>query len=244
MVSRIERSSSQADAYSDVAPCQMTDATHIYHALLARHGEPNWWPARTPYEVIVGAVLTQNTAWANVEKAIANFCDDLTPRRIALMGADELMQLIRPAGFFVQKAATLKAVTSWLATYGDSVGTVQAQPLPRLRRELLAIKGVGPETADAILLYAFGFAVFVVDAYTMRLCQRYPLEAGNTYASAQAYFEAALPVDVAVYNRLHALIVINAKQHCRKRPKCDGCPLVDGCASVTPGAPATRASAS
>ena len=233
MVSRIECSSSQVGAHSDAGSRQMSDAMRIYRVLLARYGEPNWWPARTPYEVVVGAVLTQNTAWVNVEKAIANFCDDLTPRRIELMGADELMQLIRPAGFFVQKAATLRAVTSWFAAYGYSVGTVQAQPLPGLRRELLAIKGVGPETADAILLYAFGFAVFVVDAYTMRLCQRYPLAAGSTYASTQAYFEAALPVDVGVYNRLHALIVINAKQYCRKRPTCDGCPLVDGCASVT-----------
>lgn len=201
----------------------------ICETLLAHYGVLNWWPAKTPYEVMVGAVLTQNTAWSNVEKAIANFGDALSPETVANIDAERLKEIIHPAGFFNQKAGYLKAVTAWYARYGYDVPTVQKQPLAKLRAELLATRGVGPETADSILLYAFGLPTFVVDAYTMRLCARYPIDAGKGYAAVKAYFEAHLPHSAAVYNEFHAQIVINAKEHCKKKPSCAGCPLNEKC---------------
>ena len=204
----------------------------IYDALLARYGDLQWWPAETPYEVIVGAVLTQNTAWGNVEKAIANFGESLSPEMVANAELAELAEIIRPSGFFNQKAGYLKSVTAWFAGYGYDVSTVQREPLDKLRVELLLTKGVGQETADSILLYAFGFPTFVVDAYTVRLCGRYPLDAGKGYAAVKAFFEGSIPQCADVYNSFHALIVINGKEHCRKKPLCDGCPLHGKCGRV------------
>ncbi|MDR0248854.1 MAG: endonuclease [Oscillospiraceae bacterium] len=202
----------------------------VYAALLARYGRPRWWPARGPYEVIVGAVLTQNTAWGNVEKAIANFGDGLSPETVGAMPTEELAEVIRPAGFFNQKAGYLKAVTAWYARYGFDAAAARREPLTRLRGELLAVRGIGPETADSILLYAFGFPVFVADAYTARLCARLPINVGKGgYGDVKRAFERALPQSARVYNELHALIVINGKAHCRKRPLCEGCPLVGAC---------------
>jgi len=197
----------------------------IYHRLEARYGNLNWWPASTPYEVIAGAVLTQNTNWANVEKALANFNDDITPERVLTLSPGELKVLIRPAGFFNQKAVYLTAVTRWFAGYDYDVKKVQARPLEAVRAELLAVHGIGNETADSILLYAFGFPTFVIDKYTQRFCQRYPVDAGDNYMSVKAYFEANLPQDAALFNNYHALIVINAKEHCSAKKNCDGCPL-------------------
>jgi endonuclease-3 related protein len=174
---------------------------------------------------MVGAVLTQNTAWSNVEKAIAGFGENLSPEFIANVDLVDLTEIIRPAGFFNQKAGYLKAITAWYAGYGYDVSTVREEPLTKLRAELLSTKGVGQETADSILLYAFGFPTFVVDAYTMRLCDRYPIEAGKSYVAVKAYFEENLPKSAEIYNGFHAQIVINAKEHCRKKPMCDGCPL-------------------
>ena len=202
---------------------------HIYEALLFNYGDPLWWPAETPYEVIVGAVLTQNTSWGNVEKAIANFGDDLSPETVAEAEIEQLIEIIRPSGFFNQKAVYLKAVTSWFSKYNYDVSTVQRESLEKVRAELLSTRGVGPETADSILLYAFEFPTFVVDAYTMRLCSRFPIDAGKGYASVKAHFELNLPRSVKLYNDYHALIVMNGKEYCRKRPICDGCPLADMC---------------
>ena len=204
----------------------------IYEALLARYGDLNWWPARTPYEVIVGAILTQNTAWGNVELALRNFGGTPKPQQVAALDLDDLKAIIRPAGFFNQKALYLKAVTAWFADYHYQASAIRRQPLEKLRAELLRVKGVGPETADSILLYAFDLPTFVIDAYTTRLCQRYPLEAGQNYSAIKAHFEKSLPRDRVLYNRFHALIVINAKEHCRKRPLCTNCPLEHACAKV------------
>jgi endonuclease-3 related protein len=197
----------------------------IYDALLARYGNPRWWPAKTPYEIIVGAILTQNTAWGNVEKAIANFAGDLSPERVMGLDTEALIEIIRPAGFFNQKAAYLKEVTAWFGRYGFSVSAVRKLPLAQVRAELLSVRGVGNETADSILLYAFGFPSFVVDAYTMRLLSRLPIDAGGSYEKVKTYFESNLPRDVGIYNNFHALIVVNAKEYCRKKPVCSGCPL-------------------
>ncbi|MCL1832808.1 MAG: endonuclease III domain-containing protein [Oscillospiraceae bacterium] len=208
----------------------------IYETLLVRYGQLNWWPtirrdppAETPYEVIVGAVLTQNTAWRNVEKALANFGAKLSPQAVSDMELAELSEIIRPAGFFNQKSVYLKSVTAWFAQYGFDVQKVREKSLEDVRAELLSVKGVGKETADSILLYAFGFPSFVVDAYTMRFCGRYPIDAGTGYDAVKKYFEAHIPASSAVYNNYHALIVINAKEHCRKKPLCSGCPLADTC---------------
>ena len=218
------------------------NALQIYNRLLGHYGDLNWWPAETPYGVIVGAVLTQNTAWSNVEKAIASFGGKLTPEFVLGASHDEIAGIIRPAGFFNQKAVYLKAVTGWFSQYGFSVQAVRREPLEKLRRSLLSVKGIGKETADSILLYAFGFPTFVVDAYTMRLCGRFPVDAGNSYDAVKAAFEDALTAgnpslqneEIAkIYNNYHAYIVINGKEHCRKaKPLCGSCPLGDICGRI------------
>ena len=202
----------------------------IYKKLLTHYGNPEWWPANSPYEVIVGAILTQNTNWNNVEKAIANFGDRLSPQFVAGVDMTELIEIIRPAGFFNQKAACLKTVTDWFSKYGYDIAQAQKRSLHDLRAELLSVKGIGNETADCILLYAMDLPTFVVDAYTMRFCSRFPLDAGQGYMAVKAYFEEALTKSEKVYNNYHALIVLNGKTHCKKRASCRGCPLEDICA--------------
>lgn len=206
-----------------------TKIQSVYDKLFARYGDLNWWPAKTPYEVIVGAILTQNTNWGNVEKAITNFGDRLSPEFVAAIEMAALIEIIRPAGFFYQKANYLKAATEWFGRYGYDIGRVKTFDLEVVRKELLSVKGIGQETADSILLYAFEFATFVVDAYTIRLCERLPINTGKGYSAVKAHFEANISKDVIVYNHYHALIVINAKEHCRKKPFCEGCPLSDIC---------------
>ena len=209
----------------------------IYETLFTHYGNLNWWPARSPYEVIVGAILTQNTNWKNVEKAIKNFENNLTPEFIANVENEELISIIKPAGFFNQKSNYLKAVTAWFAGYDYKVAKVQKEPLNKLRAELLSVKGIGQETADSILLYAFNYPTFVVDAYTHRLCDRFPIDAGNGYSNVKDYFENSLPKSLPksteIYNNYHALIVINGKENCRKKnPLCDICPLADICMKI------------
>ena len=208
----------------------------IYEILLGHYGEPGWWPvkfgegAEKEFEIIAGAVLTQNTNWNNVEKALANLKGLLAPEQILRVSSAELAELIKPAGFFNQKAGYLKNVAGWLEGYNFDVERIKRGDLCRLRRELLALKGVGEETADSILLYAFGFCTFVVDAYTIRLIARLssgapPGLADYKYSTVKQLFELNLPRDAQLYNNFHALIVINAKAHCRKTPVCSGCPL-------------------
>ncbi|MCL2702690.1 MAG: endonuclease [Defluviitaleaceae bacterium] len=204
------------------------DLIHIYELLRNRYGDLNWWPAKSPYEVIVGAVLTQNTNWSNVEKALANFDGDLSPTLVENMDETTLREKIRPAGFFNQKTDYLKTITDWYKKYSYDPETVKKQYQTRLRGELLSVKGIGRETADSILLYAFGFPEFVVDAYTMRLLARFG-EPERKYEDLKAVFQSQLPKDAALYNNYHACIVINGKEHCRKKPVCGGCPLHGMC---------------
>jgi endonuclease-3 related protein len=202
-----------------------------YHdALFAKLGGQNWWPGRTPFEVIVGAILTQNTAWANVERAIANLRRErlLTPRALERAPQARLARLIRSSGYFRQKSKKLKAFMRFLRReYGGSLARMFRTPTAELREELLAVHGIGPETADSILLYAGGHAVFVVDAYTKRILHRHALigeKAG--YEEVRALFELSLPRDTQLYNEFHALIVMTGKHWCRtKTPKCSECPL-------------------
>jgi endonuclease-3 related protein len=201
----------------------------LYRALLARHGPQGWWPARTPFEVAVGAILTQHTAWTGAARAVAALRARglLAPRRLATRAATTLGALVRPAGTYRLKARRLLDFTGWLLTrFGGDFRAMRRAPLGPLRREVLAVPGLGPETADAILLYAAGRPVFVADAYTRRVLVRHRLlrrDAG--YEEARAFLEAHLPSDPALFNEFHALLVAVAKTHCRTIAHCKACPL-------------------
>jgi endonuclease III related protein len=229
-----------------------------YTALLARYGAQNWWPARTRFEVIVGAYLTQNTNWSNVEKALLNLrrarCLSVSAMREAPI--DELESLVRPSGYFRQKARNLKVFIAFLdRKYSGSLSRMFAEPTEKLRAELLELNGVGPETADSILLYAGNHPVFVVDAYTRRVLLRHGIINEKTgYAEIRAMIEQAIsgseagslvaknpisdprhPVSrmsssvrselAQHYNELHALIVRVGNHYCGAKPICEGCPL-------------------
>ena len=201
----------------------------LYAALHARHGPQDWWPARSRFEVAVGAVLTQHTAWTGVERAIDNLraARRLGPGPLARLPLPRLGRLIRPAGTWRLKARRLRELAIFFrARAGGRLDRLRAVPLETLRAELLAVPGIGPETADAILLYALGRPVFVADAYTRRVLSRHRMApAGIGYEALRRLLEAELPGDPALFNELHALLVAVAKSHCRARPRCEGCPL-------------------
>lgn len=205
------------------------DLMDIYHRLYEYFGPQHWWPGDSPLEVMIGAVLTQNTNWKNVEKAIANLkkAGLLDTRRLHQIEPDRLAQLIRPAGYFNIKARRLQALIEWFwRHYDGDPERLTCQPAESVREELLAIRGIGPETADSILLYAFCKPVFVVDAYTARILTRHHLIAPPTdYHEIQALFESALPRDTDLFNEYHALLVCCGKQFCKPTPQCSGCPL-------------------
>lgn len=201
----------------------------LYWALFRRFGPQGWWPARTPLEVAVGAILTQNTAWSNVERAIERLKARrlLDARRLRILPRAELAGLIRPAGYFRVKARHLKALVEFLwQRFGGRFQPLRTAPLQDLRNELLAVPGIGPETADSILLYAAGRPVFVVDAYTRRVLARHRLVAPDVgYEPLRQIFERHLPSDPALFNEYHALLVEVGKRYCRKTPLCASCPL-------------------
>jgi len=205
----------------------------IYDLLLNRYGHRRWWPAETPFEVCVGAILTQNTNWGNVEKAIANLKRErlLTPQALLDLPQETLAQVIRPAGFFNVKSARLKAFVTWLfERYNGKLEDMFAGDWQELREELLRVKGIGRETCDSILLYAGGKPTFVVDAYTGRVFSRLGLlPAGAEYETVRSFFMANLPADAALFNEYHALIVEHCKAHCRTRPLCAACDLHFAC---------------
>lgn len=203
----------------------------------AHYGPQGWWPAASRFEVIVGAVLTQNTSWTNVERAITNLksAGALSPEGINGLGREALAELIRPSGYFNVKARRLAAVARWFEDAGGFEGLDPLATAP-LRAELLRVHGVGPETADDILLYAFDRPVFVIDAYTRRLFSRVcGLEPARSYEGWRALFESALPRRAARYNQYHALIVAQGKAICRPTPRCDECPVADLCAFTAVG---------
>src|SRR6185437_1980412 len=213
------------------APLPAENALALYYeALFAHLGPQNWWPARTPFEVIVGAILTQNTSWTNVERAIANLRHErlLNPRAIERVAFARLASLIRSSGYFRQKAKKLKAFVRFLRTeYSGSLARMFRTPTLELRENLLAVHGIGPETADSILLYAGHKDVFVVDAYTRRIFSRHGwVPEDVSYEELRSKIEAALPRDVSRYNEFHALLVMTGKNWCRTRePRCSECPL-------------------
>jgi endonuclease-3 related protein len=215
----------------------VTDArfARIYERLLERQGHSGWWPGATAFEVCLGAILTQNTSWRNVEKALAVLRDRhlLSYGALRRLPTARLASLIRPSGTFRVKARRVKAFLRFLGGVDGRVEDLAREDPGTLRRRLLSVSGIGPETADSIILYAVGLPVFVVDAYTVRIFVRLGLiEAGSDYASVQRAFSAALRRDAALYNDYHAQIVRLGKDYCRARPLCDRCPLEDLCPRI------------
>ncbi len=202
----------------------------IYRCLYRHFGPQGWWPAETPFEVCVGAILTQNTNWRNVKRAIANLKSRglISPEALYRLSLDELAELIKPAGYFRIKARRLRNFVAYLLReYGGELSRMEGKETEELRRELLEIKGIGPETADSILLYALGRPVFVVDAYTKRILVRHGLAVEeSTYQDLQELFMRHLPLDTALFNEYHALLVACGKHYCApRRPRCSSCPL-------------------
>jgi len=202
----------------------------IYRLLLDFFGPQHWWPGETPFEIALGAVLTQNTSWSNVERAIANLkaARLLDANRLHTLDMEQLETLIRPAGYFRVKAKRLRNFTTWLCeSYDGDMRNLDPVATGRLREELLTISGIGPETADSILLYALNRPIFVVDTYTARVMVRHGLIApgGLDYHQLQDLFTSNLEPDAALFNEFHALLVMTGKDYCKPRPKCDPCPL-------------------
>ena len=202
----------------------------IYGLLYDRYGPQHWWPGDSRIEIIVGAILTQNTNWGNVEKAIANLksAGCLTVGRLGEVDIATLSELIRPAGYYNIKARRLKNFMEWLYDQprAGSLDAADAAVTELLREQLLTVKGIGPETADSILLYAFERYVFVVDTYTYRVLGRHGLlDHDNDYEQIRDLFESNLRRDVGLFNEYHALLVRLGKEHCRPKAKCRGCPL-------------------
>ncbi len=203
----------------------------VYRRLLAAYGPQHWWPGQSPFEVIVGAILVQNTSWKNVERAITNLRqrDLLEPHALFDVPLEELSELIRPAGYYRIKARRLSNLLRLIVeSYDGDLRAMFAVDIPTLREALLGVSGVGPETADSILLYAGDLPVFVIDTYTHRVMARHGwVEPEIDYHGLQEFFELHLAEDVKLYNEYHSLLVRVGHRHCRKTPKCDDCPLAD-----------------
>jgi endonuclease-3 related protein len=203
----------------------------IYNRLFQHYGPQHWWPGETRLEIIVGAILTQNTNWNNVEKAIVNLRTNrlLTVEALHRISPDSLAQLIRPAGYFNIKANRLKNFIQWVfEKHHGQIDDLHEISSSVLREQLLSICGIGPETADSICLYAFEKPFFVVDAYTARIFGRHGMiEPGSGYEQIQEMFHASLPKDTSLFNEYHALLVHVGKKHCKRKAVCESCPLED-----------------
>ncbi len=201
----------------------------MYEILSKSFGPQHWWPGQTRFEIMIGAILTQNTSWTNVEKAIANIktADCLEPEKLYALEPEALEALIRPAGYFRIKTKRLRNFLQWLFDdYQGRLDLLDPIDTRRLREELLGISGIGPETADSILLYALDRPVFVVDTYTARITVRHGLiEPEVSYDQLQYLFESNLEQDVPLFNEFHALLVCIGKDFCKPKPKCAACPL-------------------
>jgi endonuclease-3 related protein len=212
-----------------------TSLLTIYELLFERYGHQKWWPADTPLEMIIGAILTQSAAWTNVEKAIHNLkaCGGFTIQGLRSLPQDELARLIYPSGYYNVKAKKIRAFVDWLAErYGSDLDALFALETAELRKQLLSIHGVGEETADSIILYAAHQPIFVIDAYTRRIIARLGLAPREeTYAAYQGVFMDNLPHDETLFNEYHALLVQLGKTVCRKQPLCADCCLSHLCLS-------------
>ncbi len=206
---------------------------NIYHQLLDCYGPQHWWPAEEPFEVMVGAILTQSAAWLNVEKAIANLKEAraLSPEALRRFSLTEIATLIRPSGYYNAKARKLKSLAQWLGEYcDDDLNKLCAGDIDHLHQQLLSVYGIGQETADSIILYAVNKPVFVIDAYTCRIINRIGLAPErSSYNAYQTLFMDNLPADTALFNEYHALLVCLGKDVCRKHPLCHKCCLKSIC---------------
>ncbi|MBI3595864.1 MAG: endonuclease III domain-containing protein [Nitrospirae bacterium] len=200
-----------------------------YRRLLKAYGPQHWWPADSRFEIMIGAILTQNTAWRNVERAVANIKREglMTPRALHRVSMRQLAEMIRPSGYFRVKAGRIKAFVRFLIQqYEGDLRRMMSEPVGILRSKLLSVKGIGSETADSILLYAGDVPVFVIDAYTRRVLSRHRLIPSKvSYDRLQRFFMDHLQPRAALYNEYHALLVKVGKEHCRPTPACQGCPL-------------------
>ena len=207
----------------------------IYHHLLNHYGPQHWWPADGPFEVIIGAILTQSTAWGNVERAINNLKakEALSPASLRQLPLQELSRLIYPSGYYRAKARKIKSFVHWLGEhYEDNLVRLFSLDIPILREELLKVHGIGEETADSIILYAARKPIFVIDAYTRRITSRLDFKPPhNSYAAFQKLFMEHLPQDETLFNEFHALLVRHGKETCKKHPLCGQCCLTDLCPS-------------
>jgi len=205
----------------------------IYERLLEKYGPQRWWPAEERFEVIVGAILTQSAAWTNVEKALNNLkaAGKLSPGGLRSLSEAELAALVRPSGYYNVKARKLRAFARWFGReYDDNLDRLFDNDVQPLRRQLLAVYGIGEETADSIILYAGNKPVFVIDAYTRRIVDRLGLTPPDrSYAGYQRLFTSDLPPDAKLFNEYHALLVRHGKETCRKRPRCESCSLAPSC---------------
>jgi len=207
------------------------DLTKIYQESLKHFGKQHWWPAETRFEVIVGAILTQQTTWKNVELAIENLKDKelLDPHSLARASVDHVEALIRHTGFYRQKARRIINLSKYLVTKYDGVlEDFFDKPTEQLRTELLSLEGIGQETADSILLYAADRLTFPIDAYTIRLCERLGIKEPK-YEALRELFESNLPKDLETYKEFHALIDKLGKTYCKTKPQCSACPLSNEC---------------
>lgn len=229
---RVAKKKSTVGRRRPSAPARTT-YHEVYRKLHTAHGPQHWWPGDSAFEIMVGAVLTQNTAWTNVEKAIANLkrARALTPEAIVKAPHRQLAGWLRPSGYFNIKAKRLKAMCRWLVGQGG-VRKLARMNTHDLRAALIVVYGIGPETADDIVLYAFNRPVFVIDAYTRRIFARLGLIKGDEgYETLRHLFENKLKPNVLLFNEYHALIVKHGKDTCRKRPLCDRCCLAAVCPS-------------
>ncbi len=206
---------------------------NIYHQLLDSYGPQHWWPADEPFEVMIGAILTQAAAWVNVERAITNLkaAKALSPKALRRFSLPEIATLLRPCGYYNAKARKLKSLAHWLGEYyEDDLSELLANSTDQLRQQLLSVYGIGEETADSIILYAANKPIFVVDAYTRRIINRIGLAPdSNNYTAYQSLFMDNLPADAGLFNEYHALLVCLGKDVCRNRPLCQRCCLQNIC---------------
>lgn len=205
----------------------------IHQRLMACYGPQHWWPAQSPFEVIVGAILTQSAAWSNVEKAIANLKRDgaLSAPALRQLPLADLARLVHPCGYYNVKALKLKSFARWLGNhYNDDLDKFFSNDIDSMRKQLLSIYGIGQETTDSIILYAANKPIFVIDAYTRRILSRIGITPeSNNYAAYQRLFMDNLPADTRLFNEYHALLVCLAKNICRPHPVCSQCPLKEIC---------------
>lgn len=204
-----------------------------YQILIGYYGPQHWWPAQSTFEMLIGAILTQNTAWKNVALALHKLGPYLSPEKLERLTDEKLEQCIRSSGFFRLKAKRIRAFLTWYKRYEYSLEKVKEQDADVLRKELLAVKGIGEETADAMLVYAFDKPFFIADAYSRRFFTRLGDQLPKQYEAIRKDVEQSLPDDLTVYQEYHALIDVHAKAQCKATPVCHECPFSEVCPAST-----------